>query len=726
MLRDFLQKNKKILGLIFLVIIILGPFYIHTANAAWCLLKGTCMADAFSRVMSALLVFVLWLPIKISGWILFVSGYFLNTVLDYTVTNATEGIKGISGINIAWSTIRDVANMSFIFILLYIAISTILGLSGSQWKKTLVNVVIAAILINFSMFFTKIIIDASNVVTLGFYRQIIPAGSVTKGLSDSIMQPLGLSTLYNGSNATLDTITEPLKVAIISIGGSFFMIATAFTFIAVSVMFLVRYVTIIFLIVLSPLAFMGYALPQIASHTAKWWKQLFGQAIFAPLYMLMLWVVLTIIGGGGFVCVGAGGKPIDNFAGMFDGIVQGTTNSGGVLSGSCPAGPISMVLNYVIIISFVLGALTIAKQTSEQAGGAAQKIVGGALGLGVGATALAGRQTIGRFVGGSLAKSENARVAQIGNRLRAGSFDIRSPLNAASGAMGFDNVAGSAGGKGGVVASDKAFRETMGMKGSTTAKAAQAQASQNRDVGSIKRGLAAKAAGAPDNHPDVVAMNNSINNMSNKETTDLVAKNRDYLKNPEFVSRLSSQQLAAVHDSDDTSAPEKAALVNARFSGINSAVGAIPAGGVLPPGPDKDAVANLSEKELDLLDPTVVSNPAFVGALKHSQFEYITTKSQKFTTAQKAAMKTQRVVQNTSAVTSDPNAILSMNAKDVANLNDADIAGARSVFTEKFLIRLGAELNPTKTAAVKLAINTDPTLVTLATWMASPDGVKSF
>ena len=72
----------------------------------------------------------------------------------------------------AWAVVRDLSNIFFILILLYIAIKTILGLGGHDSKKMIATVLIMALLINFSMFFTKVVIDSSNILALIFYNKI--------------------------------------------------------------------------------------------------------------------------------------------------------------------------------------------------------------------------------------------------------------------------------------------------------------------------------------------------------------------------------------------------------------------------------------------------------------------------------------------------------------------------------------------------------------------------
>src|SRR3990167_8825311 len=86
--------------------------------------------------------------LKFVGLLTGLAGVVLNGVIYYTVVEISNNYADIPAINAGWRTIRDVANMGFIFILLYAAIKTILGM-GSETKKLVVSVIIVAILINF-------------------------------------------------------------------------------------------------------------------------------------------------------------------------------------------------------------------------------------------------------------------------------------------------------------------------------------------------------------------------------------------------------------------------------------------------------------------------------------------------------------------------------------------------------------------------------------------------
>lgn len=249
-------------------------------------------------------------PVGLASFLLFLAGAFLDFILKFTVVDMARNVGDLSGINVAWGVIRDLVNLSFIFILLYAAIKTILGDNGLI-KRTIVGVVIAAILVNFSLFFAKIIIDASNLTALTFHNAIVSscgsgainASSTTQSLSTCFMNPMGLTTIYNPSDK--DNFLTSLgnnfwKALVISAGSTIFILITTFVFLAVGIMFLMRFVSIIILFILSPIAVMGALIPQLQAQTKKWWSNITDQALFAPAFMLMSWVTLTILYSPGF------------------------------------------------------------------------------------------------------------------------------------------------------------------------------------------------------------------------------------------------------------------------------------------------------------------------------------------------------------------------------------------------------------------------------------------
>lgn len=381
--------------------------------------------------------------VELTALLLGVGGLILNYTIEYTILGAHKNIVGDenvkTGIQTAWTLIRDLINMSFIFILLYQAIKMIIG-QASDAQKVIVKVVAVALLINFSMFITRVVVDASNIVSIGFYDAIaIDQDSSNGGLSAAYMQALGIQDIWNDgilvsltgigdvANANKTIITQNLMMIV-------FITVTAFVFIAASIMFIVRYIIIILLMILSPLALAGYILPGTKSQSDKWWQMLTSQAIFAPAFIIMTWVNLTFL---------SAIVPDKNLSAALTGLGGGGANF--------DPSVISSLFNFSLVIGMAIASLVISKQIATKGGagfGKLNSFIGGAA---LGATAWGGRQTFGRF-GSSVASSQSlkdraakggvrgfmAKQALVaGDRTAKGSLDVRGTK---LGGTVFDNM----------------------------------------------------------------------------------------------------------------------------------------------------------------------------------------------------------------------------------------------------------------------------------------------
>ncbi|MEX0919271.1 MAG: hypothetical protein WDZ64_00795 [Parcubacteria group bacterium] len=362
-----------------------------------------------------------------------ISGYLLNGVIYHTIVNISENYENIPAINVAWGVVRDVANMGFIFILLYAAIQTILGIGGDN-KKIIVNVIIVAILINFSLFITKVVIDISNVLALLFYEAIVGPEGVSVALIDTVLSREGLSNAFmtHLNLTSLYSVGETVGIeSIITVGvmGSIMLLVAAFVFFSIAIMFVIRYVVLIFVLILSPLAFLGFVFPEVSKYSNQWREALVGQAFFAPVYFLLTWVTLKILAN---IMSVFGGSDVTekNLASIFQ------TGQGGVLS----AESFGMFINFIVIIAFLIITLIISKEWSSKAGSGVSGLTKWATGVAGGATlgvaGRFGRGTIGR-AGNAIAESEflksrapNSIAARLAlataKRTGGASFDVRS------------------------------------------------------------------------------------------------------------------------------------------------------------------------------------------------------------------------------------------------------------------------------------------------------------
>ncbi len=431
--------------------------------------------------------------LRIISLVLALAGLLFNFVLDETIVNMAQKINdpaNLGGsINNAWATLRDLANIVFIFILLWAAIQTILELNTQNFGKTIKNIIIIALLINFSLFFGKVVIDASNIATIGFYNSIFQsAGKSSVGIeytenstavkvgdfSGIILNALGIQSTFGKS--ALDKVDGgPMNILVVGVMGSITMLVLSVVLIVATVLFVARFILLIFLLILSPLAFIGYTIPALSSHFKNWWNQLINQAFFAPYFMLLMWVAIKLIYSPGFVKMRTGGE--------FSAIA------------SNPQSTVGLFLNFILVMGFIVGALILSKNLASKTAGF-KAISGGVGAVAIGGTAMAGRQTVGRYANAKFNDPELRRKAAEGDmgarmklataeKFAGSSFDVRGIGQSGFGkAIGADKVLGDigkTGGKGG-------FKKSIEEKEKNLAKIAKeryGQTDEEKDKASI-------------------------------------------------------------------------------------------------------------------------------------------------------------------------------------------------------------------------------------------------
>lgn len=463
------KRPKKILPFVFITLLVLGGVFgpfggVHEAAA------GLFGIPNGNEILGSIGYFFLW----IGSWILGAGGLILNASVNISIIDMKTMVKGIGAVETGWTTFRDIANIFFIFIILWIAFDTILQIGKYGVKQLLAKVIIVALLMNFSLFVTKVIIDASNIVAVSFYNAMNitvrpakcgnPCTTTTPGgISSAFMQSFAFSTLYKTGTETPEG--DGGRNLLIGVLGLAVMGIAAFIFFAAAGLLVIRFVVLVLLMVLSPLAFLAMILPGAKSWADKWWRTLFDQCLFAPIFMMLVWFVVTVITSPGFKSSIAGGTALDFKKAFGENVVGGV------------AGTITQVfLNFFVVTVFLVAALVIAKSMASSGGSAVTKAVDGTQKFmnraAFGTVGFAGRNTLGR-IGDNLASSDSrlgkrlqdyaSKHPAIGGmllkgakRVGGGSFDVRETksLGALAGAAGVG--LGKVGGKGGARATREA------------------------------------------------------------------------------------------------------------------------------------------------------------------------------------------------------------------------------------------------------------------------------
>ncbi|MBI2175345.1 MAG: hypothetical protein HYU35_01270, partial [Parcubacteria group bacterium] len=231
------------------------------------------------------------------------------TILEFVARITLDGTMygDASGfVTSAWAVTRDIANMFFIFILLFIAIATILRLPKYGAQALLPRLIIVALLINFSLPLARIVIDVTNLLAVEFingsgnFQQILgqalrPQDIVAVGILNNSGQ---VSLLGGGFWDILG------QIIITGVMGSVLALFAALI-IFISAMFLfIRYVALVLILILAPLAFALNILPQTQGLYQKWQKELFNYAFFAPLYFFFIWLTTHVLASKAFSAAG--------------------------------------------------------------------------------------------------------------------------------------------------------------------------------------------------------------------------------------------------------------------------------------------------------------------------------------------------------------------------------------------------------------------------------------
>ena len=98
-----------------------------------------------------------------------VGAAFFSIVVQLSLTSSAYALDFLAQ---GWTVVRDLANMTFIFILIFIALTIMFRAGTPGTIKTLATVVVVALLVNFSFFFTRVVIDAGNLLAVQFYNAI--------------------------------------------------------------------------------------------------------------------------------------------------------------------------------------------------------------------------------------------------------------------------------------------------------------------------------------------------------------------------------------------------------------------------------------------------------------------------------------------------------------------------------------------------------------------------
>ncbi len=366
------------------------------------------------------------------------AGLIFDSSVTFSIINIRDLFADSGPVNTLWVLVRDVVNVTFIFILLYTAISKILSGWGVKEKTTIVKIIMASIVVNFSMVITKVLIDAGNYIAVALFDGIRNYSMVTN-LSALILRGTNITSFITtlGSIKGQTNVIVSLLFQIVAMG------VLAWTYFYTSILLIGRAVMLLFMTIISPLAFVGdiMPIPQIKSMGDWWWKTLTEQIFLAPVLMFFLYFTAIVINTSNKITEAGA-----------------ATSNGNTIN-------VSGFFTYILIIVLLTQALKITKQMSGEVGKMTVAVGKGLLAAGA-IAATGGAAGAGMLFNGvkegftaGLAKDKDGKRAGLGAGLSTGFKRVGSGLKDYGKKAG-DLVSGKAGDQPGVAGF--AFRQMQG------------------------------------------------------------------------------------------------------------------------------------------------------------------------------------------------------------------------------------------------------------------------
>lgn len=448
-----------------------------------------CSIDPISKgsivgCLAQLAYYGIYTPIS---WVAGLFGTLFDFFIGFSVSDETYRMGfAVTG----WKLVRDIANIFFIIIMIYTGFSAVFsfgGAGGQSMKRIIPFLIINALIINFSLFATRTVIDISNITARVFYSRMIvcdgaceenvPGTSIPRNvkrsplgghwpLSEKIVASFDPQKMFstsvlnpkeaapaNSASDPLQNSTSGAKVieaqaqakgfdrnsteyagyfAVVSIIAAIIMGFIGIMFFKVMFIFVGRVMGLYMAMIFSPFAFLtlngaGGAVISNKMDLFEWksWsKDLFGYAALAPVFTFMLYIVYSFLNTDMVKEIGLK----DPTGGFF--------------------GTVLLIAVPMIIIYFLIDMCAqTAKKFSGKFGDMAQKtitgalgtVAGGALGVAGGAAAFLGTglgaragKAIGSSGVGSWAanNADSNRAARFFNntlsKTQTGSWDFRN------------------------------------------------------------------------------------------------------------------------------------------------------------------------------------------------------------------------------------------------------------------------------------------------------------
>ncbi|MNH58413.1 hypothetical protein D3C73_102100 [compost metagenome] len=237
-----------------------------------------------------------WIVCPVAGFLgMLTDGLFgvLTTLLSFTPVQSNGATYD------TWQAMRNIANAAFVIAFLIIIFSQLTGAGINNYgiKKMIPRLIVAAILVNVSYFICQAAVDLSNITGYSLQSLMTRAAATASGGSNNL-DVWGDLVAWIIAGAGTSLAVGGLTLTVLGAGGWIpalalllpVLVTVLFAVLTVVLVLAARQAIIIILIVISPLAFVAYLLPNTEDWFHKW-RKLF-------ITLLLMFPIISVIFGG--------------------------------------------------------------------------------------------------------------------------------------------------------------------------------------------------------------------------------------------------------------------------------------------------------------------------------------------------------------------------------------------------------------------------------------------
>ena len=283
-------KNWKVVLIVLLGVLIFGIGQVKIAHA-WSLFS---IADITANAISAVAQGVGYFFGFIAGVFMTIAGYLVTLALNINFALLKSPV-----VQTGWQIVLNFTNLGFVLAIIVMAFATIFRVQSYAMKKTLWKLIVAALLVNFSLVIAGAFINISDIFSNFFLKQ--------GGIKDPLEWSKAFAAMFRAqallkvgetiaAQGFVDTATGAINTfgaaGLQAIASVFFIdlftVLACLTLLATAVMLLIRYVFLGILLLLSPIVWLLWIFPGTQHLWQKWWSQFLRWTFFAPIMLFFI------------------------------------------------------------------------------------------------------------------------------------------------------------------------------------------------------------------------------------------------------------------------------------------------------------------------------------------------------------------------------------------------------------------------------------------------------